>query len=97
VFENRVLRGIFEPKRDEVAGEWGKLHNEELHDLYCSSTIVRVIISSIIRWAGHERRMGYGRGVYRDLVENQRERDNLVDPCVDGRIILRRIIRKSGV
>jgi hypothetical protein len=60
VFENRVLRGIFEPKRDEVTGEWRKLHNEELHDLYSSPTIVRVIKSRRMRCAGHVARMGRG-------------------------------------
>jgi hypothetical protein len=52
VFENRVLRRIFGPKRDDVTGEWRKLHNEELHDLY-SPTVLRVINSRRIRWAGH--------------------------------------------
>jgi hypothetical protein len=68
VFENRVLRRIFGPKRDEVAGELRKLHNEELHDLYSSPTIVRVIKSIRMRWAGHVVRMAEGRGVYRALV-----------------------------
>ena len=67
VFENRVLR-IFRPKRDEVTGEWRKLHNEELNDLYCSPNIVRVIKWRRIRWAGHVARMGEGRGVYGVLV-----------------------------
>jgi len=58
VFENRVLRGIFGPKRDEVTGEWRKLHNEELNDLCCSSNIFRVITSRIRRWAGHVAFMG---------------------------------------
>ena len=53
VFENRVLRIIFGPKRDVVTGEWRKLHNEELNDLYCSPNIVRVIKLRIMRWAGH--------------------------------------------
>ena len=53
VFENRVLRRIFGPKRDEVKGEWRKLHNEELHNLYSSPNIVRVIKSRRMRWAGH--------------------------------------------
>ena len=57
-FENRVLRGMFGPKKDEVTGEWRKLHNEELNDLYCSPNIVRVIKSSRVRWAGHVARMG---------------------------------------
>jgi hypothetical protein len=60
VFENRVLRRIFGPKRDEVTGEWRKLHNEELNDLYCSPSIVRVIKSRIMARAGHVARMGEG-------------------------------------
>jgi len=58
VFESRVLRGIFGPKRDEVTGEWRKLHNKELNDLYCSLSIVSVIKSRRMRWAGHVVRMG---------------------------------------
>jgi hypothetical protein len=58
VFENRVLRRIFGPKRDEVTGERGKLHNEELHDLYSSPSIIRIIKVRRMRWAGHEARMG---------------------------------------
>jgi hypothetical protein len=57
VFENRVLRKIFGPKRDQVTGEWTKLHNEELSDLYSSPNIVWVIKSRITRWAGHVARM----------------------------------------
>ena len=68
VLENRILRRIFGPKRDEVKGEWRKRHNEELNDLYCSPNIVGVIKSTRMRWAGHVARMGEGRGVYRDLV-----------------------------
>jgi len=68
VFENRVLRRILGPKRDEVPGEWRKLHNEELNDLYCSPNIVRVIKSRRMKWAGHVARMEEGRGVYRVLV-----------------------------
>jgi len=58
VFENRVLRRVFGPKRDEVTGEWKKLHNEELRDLYSLPNIVRVVKSRIMRWAGHVARMG---------------------------------------
>jgi len=58
LLENRVLRKIFGPKRDEVTGEWKKLHDEELNDLYCSPNIARVIKSR--RWAGHVARMGGG-------------------------------------
>jgi hypothetical protein len=67
VFENRVLRRIFGPKRDEVTREWRKLHIEKLNYLY-SPDIVRVIKSRRIRWAGHVARMGKGRSVYRVLV-----------------------------
>jgi hypothetical protein len=65
-FENRVLRRIFGPKREED-GSWRKLHNDELHNLYSSPTIVRVIKSRRMRWAGHVVRMGEGRGVCRVL------------------------------
>jgi hypothetical protein len=68
VFENKVLRRIFGLERDEVTGEWRKLHNEELNDLYSSPIIVRVIESKRMRWAGHVARMGKRRGVYRVLV-----------------------------
>ena len=68
VFENRVLKRIFGPKKDEVRGEWRKLHNEELNGLYSSPNIVRVIKSRRMRWAGHVARMVEGRGVYRVLV-----------------------------
>ena len=60
VFENRVLRRVFGPKRDEVTGEWRKLHNEELSDLYSLPNIVRVVKSRRMRWAGHVTRMGKG-------------------------------------
>jgi hypothetical protein len=58
VFENRVLRRIFGPKRDEVTGEWRKLHTEELHDLYSSPSIIRIIQSRRMRLVGHVARMG---------------------------------------
>jgi hypothetical protein len=64
VFENRVLRKVFGPKRDEVKGEWGKLHNEELNDLYSLPNIVRVVKSRRMRWAGQRE----DRGVHRVLV-----------------------------
>jgi hypothetical protein len=96
VFENRVWRGIFGPKRHEVRREWIKLHNEELNDLYTSPTIVRVIKSIIITWAGHVACMG-GEVCTGFWWGNLRERDYWGDPGVDGRIILRRIFRKWGV
>jgi len=68
VFENRVLRRVFGPKRDEVTREWRKLHNEELNNLYSSPNIVRVIKWRRMRRAGHVASMGEGRGVYRVLV-----------------------------
>jgi hypothetical protein len=68
VFENMVLRRIFGPRRDEVTGEWRRLYNEELNDLYSLPNIVRVIKWRRMRWAGHVARMGEERGVYRVLV-----------------------------
>jgi hypothetical protein len=68
VFENRVLRRIFGPKRDEVTWECRKLHNEELRALYSSPAVVRVIKSRRMRWAGHVARMGVWRDVYSVLV-----------------------------
>jgi hypothetical protein len=68
VFENRLLRKIFRLKRDEVTGEWRKLHNEELHDLYSSPSMIRIIKSRRMRWAGHVARMGERRNAYRLLV-----------------------------
>jgi hypothetical protein len=68
VFENRVLRGIFGSKRDEVTGEWRRLHNEELNVLYSSPNIIGVIKSRRMRWAGHVARMGERIGAYRVLV-----------------------------
>ena len=83
VFENRVLR-IFGPKRDEGTGEWKKLHNEELNDLYSSPNIVRVIKSRRMRWVGNVARMGKRRGVYRVLVgepEGKRPLGNTKPKC----------------
>jgi hypothetical protein len=68
VFENRVLRRIFGPKRDELTGEWRKLHNEELQNLYSSPDIIRQIKSRRMRWAGHVARMGEERKLYKVLV-----------------------------
>ena len=68
MFENRVLRRILGPRRDKVTGEWRKLQNEELNDLYSSPNIVRVITSRRMRWAGHVARMGERRSIYRVLV-----------------------------
>ena len=84
VFEKRVLRRIFGPKRDDVTGEWRKLHNEELNDLYCSPDIVRVLKSRRTRWAGHT---GFWCG-------NLMERDHFEELGVNGRVILKWIIKK---
>ena len=72
MFENRELRRIFGPKRNDVTGEWRKLHNEELNDLY---PIVRVIKSRRMGWVGHVARMGERRGVYRVLVGKPEEKN----------------------
>jgi len=82
VFENMVYSRIFGPRRDEVVGEWRRLHNEELNDLYSSPNNVRVIKSRRMRWAGHVVRMGEERGVYRVLVgklEGRRPKRRWVD------------------
>jgi hypothetical protein len=68
VFENRVLRRIFGPKRDEVTGDWRKLHNEDLHNLCSSPNIIIMIKSRSMRWVGHVARMGETRNAYRILV-----------------------------
>jgi hypothetical protein len=80
VFENRVLRRIFVLKRDEVTGSWRKLHNEELHGLYSSPGIVRVIKERRMRWAGHVARMGEVRGAYNILVGRPEGRSPLGRP-----------------
>jgi hypothetical protein len=69
IFENMVLRRIFGPKRDEVTGEWRRLHNKELYALYSSPNTIRVIKSRRLRWAGHVARIGVRRGAYRALVK----------------------------
>jgi hypothetical protein len=68
MFENSVLRRIFRAKRDEMIGGWRKLHNEELHNMYCSPNIIRMIKSRRMRWAGHVARMGETWNAYRILV-----------------------------
>jgi hypothetical protein len=68
LYENRVLKRIFGPKRDEDRGRWRKLHNEKLHNLYSSANIMRVIKSRRMRWAGHVARIGEKRNAYRTLV-----------------------------
>jgi hypothetical protein len=80
VFEYRVLRRIFGPRRDEVKGDWRKLHNEELHNLYCSPNVIRMIKSRRMRWAGHVARMGETRNAYRLLVGMPEEKRPLGKP-----------------
>jgi hypothetical protein len=95
LLNHRVLRRIFGPKRDEATGEWRRLHNEELNDVYSLPNIIRVIKSRRMRWAGHVARMGelHTGFCWRDL----REGDHLGNPGVDGRIILKRIYKKWNV
>ena len=85
--ELRIL--LYGPKRDEVTGEWGKLHNAELNDLYCSPDIVQVIKARRMKWAGLVARMGGGEAFTGFWWGNLRVRDHLEDPFADGRIILR--------
>jgi hypothetical protein len=75
VFENKVLRRISGPKRDEVTGGWRKLHNEELHDLYSSPSIIRMIKSRRMRWTWHVAQMGESKNVYRLLVRKARGKE----------------------
>jgi len=87
VYENMVLRKTFGSRRDEVTGEWRRLHNEELNDLYSSPNIVQVIKSRRMRWAGHVARMGEESGVYRVLVGKPEGKRPLGRPghrCVDN-------------
>ena len=82
-----MLRRIFGPRRDEITGEWRRLHNEELNDLYSSPNIVRVIKSRRMRWAGHVAHMGVERGFIGSWLGNRRERDHWGDLEVDGCIL----------
>jgi hypothetical protein len=75
VFENRVLRSIFGPKRTERTEGWKKLHNEELHNLYSSLSLIRIIKSRMMRWAGYVARVREKRNACRILVGNQKKRD----------------------
>jgi hypothetical protein len=80
VFENGVLRRIFGLKRDEVTGEWRKLHNEEIHDLYSSPSIIRIMKARRMRWAGHVTRRGVKRNAYRLLGGKPEGRRSLGRP-----------------
>jgi hypothetical protein len=95
VFENRVLRKIFEPKREED-GSWRKLHNDELHSLYSSPNIVRVIKSRRMRWAGHVARMGREEVLTGFWLGGPKARDHWEDLSVCGRITLRWTLGRKG-
>jgi hypothetical protein len=97
VFENRVLRRIFGPKRDDVTEEWRKLHNEELNDLYFSPNILRVIKSRRMRWAGNVEYMRRGEVYIGFWWGNLGERDHLEDSGIVGKVILIWIFRKRYV
>jgi hypothetical protein len=86
VFENKVLRRIFGPKRDEVTGEWRKLHTEELYNLYSSPDIFRHVKSRRMRWAGHVARIGDERKVYKVLVGKPEGKRPLGRPGVGGKM-----------
>jgi hypothetical protein len=96
VFENRVLRRIFGPKRDKVMGEWRKLHNEELNGLYSLPNIVRVIKSRRMRWTGHVARMGEGRVAYRVLMGESEGRSPLGRPRRRGEDNIRMDLQEVG-
>jgi hypothetical protein len=96
VFKNRMLSGIFGPRRDEVTGKWRKLHNEELNNLYSSSSIVRVIKSRRMTWAGHVAHMGESRGMYRVLVGKPEGRRPLGRPKRRWEVNVRMGVREVG-
>jgi hypothetical protein len=96
VSENRVLRRIFGPKRDEVTGEWRKLHNGELHNLYSSPDIIGQIKSRRMMWAEHVARMGEGRNVYRVLVGKPEGKRPLKRPRRRGEDGIKMDLREIG-
>ena len=97
LFENKVLRKIFGPKRDEVTGEWRTLHNEELNGVYSLPDISLVIRSRRMRWAVHVASMGERRGVKRVLMGNMRERDHLEDLGIEEVDKSKNISSRSGM
>jgi len=97
VFENRVLRRIFGPRRDEVTGEWSRIHNEELNDLYSSPNIVRVTKSRRRKWPCHVARMGVERACIGSWWGNHMEGEQWGDLGVDGQKVLERITRRWDV
>jgi hypothetical protein len=94
VLENRVLRRVFGPKRDEVTGECRKLHNEKVYAVHSSPNVIRMIKSRRMRWAGHVAHMGDRRGTYMILMGRPEGRRSLEDLGVDRRIILKCIFKK---
>jgi hypothetical protein len=93
MFENRVLKSIFGPKKNEETGKFSRLHTEELYDLHFSLNIIRVIKSRRMRWVGHVARMG-NRSAYRIWWGDLLERDHLEDPGVEGTITIKWILKK---
>ena len=91
-----VLRRIFGPKRDEVKGEWTKLHNEELNGIYSSSSVVRVIKSRRMRWAGHVAHMGERRGIYRFLVGKPEAKRSLGRPRLRWEYNIKMALQEVG-
>jgi hypothetical protein len=96
VFDNRVLRRVFGLKRDEVTGEWRRLHNKELYALYSSPNIIRVMKSRRLRWAGHVACMGERRGSYRALVGKPEGRRPLGRPRRSWEDIIKMDLREVG-
>jgi hypothetical protein len=92
VSENRALRRMFGPKREEVVGDWRRLHNEELHSFYASPIIIRVIKSRIIRWVGHVVCVGKTTNTYKILVGKPERKRSLGRPRRRGKVILERIL-----
>ena len=97
VFENKVLRKIYGPKRDEMTGEWRRLHNEELHGLYDSPDVVKIMKSRRLRWAGHVARMGEKRRLYSILVGRPDGKRPLGRPRRRWEDNIRRDLREVGV
>jgi hypothetical protein len=97
VFENRVLRRIFGPRRDEVTGEWRKLHNEELHNFYSSPDTIRQVKSKRMWWAGHVARMGEDRKVYKVLVGKSEGKRPLGRPRRRWEDGIRMDLRETGL
>ena len=96
MFENRVLRRIFGPKTDKITGDWRKLHNEELNDLYCSPNIVQVIKSRRMRWAGHLARMWERGGVYSVLLGKSEGKRPLGRPRLRRKDIIKMDLQEVG-